>query len=50
MMKKVRYIKIWTKIWDTLPFHVKTSENLKTFKPIIKNWNSITFDSRVCQS
>ena len=38
------------KIWNSLPLHVKTSENLKTFKDIIKNWNSSTCNSRVCQS
>ena len=28
----------------------KYSENLKTFKGIIKNWNSNTCNCRVCQS
>ena len=31
------------KIWNLLPLHVKTSENLKTFKDNIK-------ECRVCQS
>ena len=37
------------KIWNSLPLHVKTSENLKTFKDIIKNWNGSTCNCRVCQ-
>ena len=39
-----------SKIWNSLPFHVKTSKNLKTFKDIIKNWKGITCNCRVCQS
>ena len=38
--KRLRYY--GPKIWNSLPFHVKTSENLKTFKDIIKNWNGST--------
>ena len=38
------------KIWSSLPLHVKTSENLKTFKDIIKSWNGSTCNCRVCQS
>ena len=38
------------KIWNSLLLHVKTSENLKTFKDIIKNWNGSTCNCRVCQS
>ena len=30
------------KICNSLPLHVKTSENLKTFKDIIQNWNGST--------
>ena len=43
-------VKYGPKIWNFLPFHVKTSENLKTFKNIIKNWNSSTCNCKVCQS
>ena len=32
----------------TFPFHVKTSENLKTFKDI-KNWTGITCNCRVSE-
>ena len=38
------------KIWNSLPFHVKTSKNLKTFKDIINNWNGSTCNCRVCHS
>ena len=38
------------KVWNSLPFHVKTSENLKIFKDIIKNWDGSTCNCRVCQS
>ena len=27
------------KVWNSLPFHIKTSENLIQFKSLIKNWN-----------
>ena len=43
-------VKYGPKIWNFLPFHVKTSENLKTFKNIFKNWNSSTCNCKVCQS
>ena len=35
--KSLRYY--GPKICNSLPFHVKASENLKSFKDIIKNWN-----------
>ena len=38
------------KIWNSFLFHYKTSENLKTFKDIIKNWNGSTCNCRLCQS
>ena len=46
--KSLRYYV--SKLWNTLPFHVKTSKNLKTFKDIIKNWKGITCNCRVYQS
>ena len=27
------------KVWNSLPFHIKTSENLIQFKSLIKKWN-----------
>ena len=29
------------KVWSSLPFHIKTSEDLITFKSLMKNWNDI---------
>ena len=46
--KSLRYY--GPKIWNSLPFHVKTSENLKNFKDIIKNWNGSICNCRVCQN
>ena len=46
--KSLRYYR--SKIWNSLPFHVKTGEKLKTFEDIIKNWNGSTCNCRVCQS
>ena len=37
------------KIWNLLPFHVKSSENLEVFKNIIKNWNGVSCKCKVCQ-
>ena len=44
--KSLRYY--GPKIWNSLPFHVKTSENLKTFKDIIKNWDGSTCKCGKC--
>ena len=30
------------KNWNTLPPHIKSCENLKTFKMVIRNWDDIT--------
>ena len=27
------------KIWNSLPYHVKSSDNLHTFKNLLKDWN-----------
>ena len=37
------------KIWNSLPFHVKSSENLEAFKNIIKNWNGVSCKCKVRQ-
>ena len=34
------------KIWNALPFHIKSSENLEAFKNIIKNWNVFLANAR----
>ena len=30
------------KIWNSLPHHVKSAENLEAFKKIINSWNSVS--------
>ena len=29
------------KIWNNLPYHIKSSKNLETFKTVIKNWDGV---------
>ena len=29
------------KIWNSLPYHSKSSKNLESFKVVIKNWDSV---------
>ena len=38
------------KICNSLPPHIKSCENLETFERVIKNWDSITCDCRVCKN
>ena len=45
--KSLRYY--GSKIWYSLPFHIKSSENLEAFKNIIKNWNGVSCKCKVCQ-
>ena len=37
------------KIWNSLPFHIKSSDNLEAFKKIIKTWNGASCKCKVCQ-
>ena len=37
------------KIWNSLPFHIKSSESLTTFKRIIKNWDTVSCKGPICQ-
>ena len=37
-----------SKIWNSLPFHIKSSQNLEALKNIIKNWN-VSCKCKVCQ-
>ena len=39
-----------SKIWNSLPRHVKFCENLETFKRVIRNWDGITYNCRVCKN
>ena len=36
------------KVWNGLPFHIKTFENLIQFKSVIKNWNGNSCSCTVC--
>ena len=45
--KSIRYL--GPKIWNSLPFHIKSSESLTTFKRIIKNWDTVSCKCPVCQ-
>ena len=37
------------KIWNTLPYHIKISDNLNSFKSIIKCWDGNHCTCRVCE-
>ena len=37
-----------SKVWNSLPTHIKTSENLIQFKSLMKNWNGNSFSCTVC--
>ena len=45
--KSIRYL--GPKIWNSLPFHIKSSESLTTFKRIIKNWDTVSCKCPICQ-
>ena len=36
------------KIWNALLFSIKTAENLKAFKPLIKKWNAASCSCIIC--
>ena len=38
------------KIWNSLPPHIKSCENLETFERVIKNWDVLTCNCRVCKN
>ena len=45
--KSLRYI--GPKIWNSLLFHIKSSESLTTFKRIIKSWDTVSCKYPICQ-
>ena len=45
--KSIRYL--GPKIWNSLPFHIKSSESLTTFKRIIKIWDMVLCKCPICQ-
>ena len=45
--KSIRYL--GPEIWNTLPFHIKSSESLTTFKIITKKWDTVSCKWPICQ-
>ena len=37
------------KMWNNLPYHIKSSENLEIFKTMIKNWNGVICKCSICK-
>ena len=37
------------KIWNSLPYHIKSSKNLQTFKNVIKNWDGVNCKCVMCK-
>ena len=35
------------KVWNNLPYHIESSENLESFKMIIKHWNGSKCNCKV---
>ena len=46
--KSLRYLS--RKVWNSLPYHIKSSENLTIFKTLIKNWNGTVCTCEICKS
>ena len=40
---------IGAKIWNSLPYYIKSSKNLKTFKSVINNWDGVNCKCVVCK-
>ena len=38
------------KVWNSLPYPIKSSENLESFKMIIKHWNGTRCNCKVCNT
>ena len=38
------------KVWNSLPYHIKSSENLESFKMIIKHWSRTRSHCKVCNA
>ena len=45
--KCLRYLA--PKFWNSLPYHIKSSENLTIFKSLIKNWNGTVCSCKICK-
>ena len=40
--------RLGSKIWNNLPYHIKSAENLNVFKNLIKKWNGSPCSCNVC--
>ena len=40
----------YPKIWNNLPYHVKSSENLDTFKNLLENWDGNLCECNICKN
>ena len=38
------------KVWKSLPYHIKSFENLESFKMTIKHWNGTRCNCKVCNT
>ena len=45
--KSLRYLD--PKDWNSLPYHIKSSENLTSFKTLIRNWIATVCSSKICK-
>ena len=36
-------------IWHKLPYHIKSSKNLKSFKKLIKKWDGTSHSCKICE-
>ena len=45
-LNSFRYAEV--KLWNSLPEDIKSSENLTTFKQLVKTWNGITSRCNLC--
>ena len=39
-----------SKIWNNLPYHVKSSDNLDTFKNLLKDWDGNLCKCNLCKN
>ena len=38
------------KVWNLLPVHLKSAENLETFRRLIKNWDGVSCKCNICRT
>ena len=37
------------KIWNSLPYHIKSSKDLESFKAVIKTWDNVNWKCVICK-